>query len=81
MQDEFLKKIGEKHPHFEFLEALSLKCSNSIFGSEHVHYILNHVSASRYTHNDLEGSLVNLLYVRFLALPDIFLSVNCPVPC
>ncbi|KAJ6730469.1 ANDROGEN INDUCED INHIBITOR OF PROLIFERATION AS3 / PDS5-RELATED [Salix viminalis] len=45
-RDKFLKMIGDKHPHFEFLQLLSSKCSFNIFSSEHVQYILDHISSS-----------------------------------
>ncbi|KAJ6939281.1 sister chromatid cohesion protein PDS5 [Populus alba x Populus x berolinensis] len=45
-RDKFLKMIGDKHPHFEFLQLLSSKCSFNIFSPEHVQYILDHISSS-----------------------------------
>ncbi|KAL9396150.1 hypothetical protein Peur_010403 [Populus x canadensis] len=45
-RDKFLKMIGDKHPHFEFLQLLSSKCSFNIFSSDHVQYILDHISSS-----------------------------------
>ncbi|KAH9609835.1 hypothetical protein KSS87_019300 [Heliosperma pusillum] len=61
IRDKYLKDVGEKHSLFEFLELLSLKCSNNIFSSEHIHHILDHVSGSRCRGNHVEESAFNLL--------------------
>ncbi|KAL9229223.1 hypothetical protein vseg_004711 [Gypsophila vaccaria] len=60
-RDNFLKEIGEKHSLFEFLELLSLKCSNNIFSSEHIRHILDHISSRRCKGNHVEESSFNLL--------------------
>ncbi|XP_021759751.1 sister chromatid cohesion protein PDS5 homolog A-like isoform X2 [Chenopodium quinoa] len=61
LRENFLKSIGDKHPLFEFLELLSLKCSNNIFCAEHVRYILDHVSGNRCRDKHQKESAFNLL--------------------
>lgn len=63
-QDKFLKVIGDKHPHFEFLQLLSSKCSFNIFDSEHVCCILSLISTSGLGSNNLEAFSIELLLVR-----------------
>ncbi|XP_015571530.1 sister chromatid cohesion protein PDS5 homolog B isoform X2 [Ricinus communis] len=60
-RDKFLKMIGDKHPHFEFLQLLSSKCSFNIFSSEHVRCILDHLSSDAVGNGRLEASSANLL--------------------
>jgi sister-chromatid-cohesion protein PDS5 len=57
--------IGDKHPHFEFLQLLSSKCSFNIFSPEHVQYILDHISSSGFEQH-LKAS-AKLLLVRIIA--------------
>jgi sister-chromatid-cohesion protein PDS5 len=59
-----MKTVGDRHPHFEFLCLLSSKCSHNIFGSEHIQYILEHLSGNRYGNKLLEVSSAKLLLVR-----------------
>ncbi|XP_010692404.2 sister chromatid cohesion protein PDS5 homolog B isoform X2 [Beta vulgaris subsp. vulgaris] len=61
LREQFLKVIGDKHPLFEFLELLSLKCLNNIFCSEHVRYVLDCVSSNRCRDNNQEEPSFNLL--------------------
>ncbi|CAO2834529.1 unnamed protein product [Amaranthus hypochondriacus] len=61
LRDKFLKDIGNKNPLFEFLELLSLKCSNNIFCSDDVRYILNNISGNRCRDNHQKESSFNLL--------------------
>ncbi|MCL7026648.1 hypothetical protein MKW94_016571, partial [Papaver nudicaule] len=44
IRDTFLKRVGHKHPLYEFLRILSAKCSFNLFGSEHVFCILSDLS-------------------------------------
>ncbi|KAG7980770.1 hypothetical protein I3843_05G200200 [Carya illinoinensis] len=70
-RDKFLKILGDRHPLFEFLRSLSSKCSYNIFGSEHVHCILDHLSCNRSGNRLLEASSAKLL----LAIISIFPSL------
>ncbi|KAK4572839.1 hypothetical protein RGQ29_031022 [Quercus rubra] len=71
IRDKFLKTVGDRHPHFEFLSSLSSKCSHNIFGSEHIQCILEHLSDNRYGTKLLEASSAKLL----LAIISIFPSL------
>ncbi|KAK9993628.1 hypothetical protein SO802_023331 [Lithocarpus litseifolius] len=71
IRDKFLKTVGDRHPHFEFLSSLSSKCSHNIFGSEHIQCILEHLSGNRYGTKLLEASSAKLL----LAIISIFPSL------
>ncbi|KAJ9167086.1 hypothetical protein P3X46_021763 [Hevea brasiliensis] len=71
MRDKFLKMIGDKHPHFEFLQLLSSKCSFNVFSSEHVRCILDQLSSNIYGYGNLEASSAKLL----LAFINIFPSL------
>ncbi|XP_021843917.1 sister chromatid cohesion protein PDS5 homolog B [Spinacia oleracea] len=61
LRDKFLKDIGDKHPLFRFLKLLSLRCSNNIFCSEHVRYILDYVSGNRCRDTHQKESSFSLL--------------------
>ncbi|PIA47377.1 hypothetical protein AQUCO_01400210v1 [Aquilegia coerulea] len=56
-----LGRVEKKHPLYEFLRVLSLKCSCNIFGSEHVRLILSDLSEKNLVNKHLEKSSVNLL--------------------
>ncbi|GMH17169.1 hypothetical protein Nepgr_019010 [Nepenthes gracilis] len=71
VREIFLKKVGDKHPCFKFLEALSAKCINNIFGSEHVHHIVGYISSSRCRDHPLEASSVDLLLVVINNFPSL----------
>ncbi|KAJ9673634.1 hypothetical protein PVL29_023280 [Vitis rotundifolia] len=70
-RDKFLKMIGERHPHFEFLQSLSKKCLFNIFSSEHVRYILEHISSNRVGNKHLEVSSFDLLLVIISIFPSL----------
>eukprot|EP00250_Pteridium_aquilinum_P011433 c20066_g1_i1 orf=108-4985(-) len=40
IKTDLLKRLGEKHPQYEFLKVLSVKCSYALFGKEHMHSLL-----------------------------------------
>ncbi|GLJ40362.1 hypothetical protein SUGI_0830400 [Cryptomeria japonica] len=42
IREDLLKRIGERHPQYEFLKTLYLKCSYILFGMEHVQAVLSH---------------------------------------
>ncbi|XP_050211868.1 sister chromatid cohesion protein PDS5 homolog B [Mercurialis annua] len=70
-RDKFLKMMGDKHPHFEFLQLLSSKCSFNVFSSEHVCCVLNHLSSNESGNGSLEASSAKLLLVIISAFPSL----------
>ncbi|GMJ02433.1 hypothetical protein like AT1G77600 [Hibiscus trionum] len=70
-RDKFLKMIGNKHPHFEFLKLLCSKCLFNIFDSEHVRCILNLISSSGLESNHLEAFSIELLLVIISNFPSL----------
>lgn len=60
----------ERHPDFEFVRAVGLKCAYNIFGMEYVEYILNHLSGDKFGSTELEISSAQLLLVRTYFLPS-----------
>lgn len=63
-QDKFLKMIGDKHPHLEFLRSLSSKCMCNIFSSEHVKCILDQLYTNSLGNKYIDASSIKLLLVR-----------------
>ncbi|KAJ4965300.1 hypothetical protein NE237_017149 [Protea cynaroides] len=70
-RDKFLKKIGDKHLHYEFLRVLSGKCMFNIFSSEHVSCILDHLFKKDIGDEHLEVSSVKLLLTVINAFPSL----------
>ncbi|XP_033513632.1 sister chromatid cohesion protein PDS5 homolog B isoform X8 [Nicotiana tomentosiformis] len=70
-KDNLLREIGDKNPHAEFLQLLSMKCSFNLFGSEHVRCILSHLSDDRFGNKHLEDSSVQLLLTILSAFPSL----------
>ncbi|XP_043700993.1 sister chromatid cohesion protein PDS5 homolog A isoform X2 [Telopea speciosissima] len=70
-RDKFLKKIGEKHLHYEFLRVLSGKCMFNIFSSEHVCCILDHLFKKDIGDEHFEASSVKLLLTVINAFPSL----------
>ncbi|XP_057490544.1 sister chromatid cohesion protein PDS5 homolog B-like isoform X5 [Actinidia eriantha] len=68
-RDNFLRKMGDRHPHFEFLRLLSTKCLFNIFSSEHVNCILDHLLSEKFGNNNLEDSMLKLLLAIISAFP------------
>nr|GMD40858.1 sister chromatid cohesion protein PDS5 homolog A isoform X1 [Ipomoea batatas] len=62
-RDDLLKILGEKHPLYDFLSILSLKCSYILFSKEHVRDILLEILArfSPLLLSGLEENLIHLL--------------------
>ncbi|RAL52779.1 hypothetical protein DM860_007547 [Cuscuta australis] len=70
-RDELLKILGEKHPLYDFLSILSLKCSYIIFSKEHVREILLEVDTQKSTgsnHMILSCMTVLVIIARFCPL-------------
>ncbi|XP_019257336.1 PREDICTED: sister chromatid cohesion protein PDS5 homolog A isoform X3 [Nicotiana attenuata] len=70
-RDNLLREIGDKNPHAEFLQLLSMKCSLNLFGSEHVRCILSHLSDDRFGNKHLEDSSIQLLLTILSAFPSL----------
>lgn len=71
IKDNFLKMIGDRHSHFEFLRSLSTKCSFNIFSSEHISCIIDHLARNASENNDLEASSVDLLETVISIFPSL----------
>lgn len=64
LQDDLLKILGEKHPLYDFLDSLSMKCSYLLFNKEYVKEVLLEVSAQKSAGDaKLIFSCMNLLVV------------------
>lgn len=61
VRDKFLKMIGDKHPHLEFLRSLSSKCMCNIFSSEHVKCILDQLYTNSLGNKYIDASSIKLL--------------------
>ncbi|XP_022131924.1 sister chromatid cohesion protein PDS5 homolog A isoform X2 [Momordica charantia] len=70
-RDKFLRMIGSKHPHFEFLKSLSLKCSHNLFSTEHVRYALDCILSNRLGNKHLEASASKLLLAIINTFPSL----------
>ncbi|XVF64578.1 hypothetical protein PTKIN_Ptkin09bG0180000 [Pterospermum kingtungense] len=70
-RDKFLKEIGNKHQHFEFLQLLSSKCLFNIFDSELVCCILNLIASGGFGSNNLEPFSVELILVIISNFPSL----------
>ncbi|KAL5704355.1 hypothetical protein ACHQM5_022795 [Ranunculus cassubicifolius] len=60
IREELLRRVENKHPLYEFLRTLSLKCSFNLFGSEDVRHLLSELSRNCGVKH-LEAATVNLL--------------------
>ena len=66
LQDELFKIIGEKHPLYELLNTLSMKCSYIIFDMDFVKDLLLETDLQKCAGNRLlTQSCVNILVVTF----------------
>lgn len=73
-RDELLKILGEKHPLYDFLDTLSMKCSYLLFNKEYVKEILLEVRAQKSAGNSkLVLSCLNLLVI-LASFSPLFLS-------
>ncbi|XP_057735278.1 sister chromatid cohesion protein PDS5 homolog B isoform X2 [Arachis stenosperma] len=70
-QDVLLGMIGDNHPYHEFLQSIFSRCSNNIFSSEHVQYILDFLLNNQSGNNHLEDSSVDLLLVIVRIFPTM----------
>lgn len=66
LQDELLKILGERHPLYDFVGILSIKCSYLIFNKEYVKEILSEAAAQHCVGNTkLMSSCMSLLTVTY----------------
>ncbi|KAK6939869.1 hypothetical protein RJ641_029400 [Dillenia turbinata] len=88
-RDKFLKLIGNKHPHFEFMQLLSTKCVLNIFSCDHIPCILDLYSSYRFENEHLAVSSIRLLMAIISNFPSLLrgcekqflnlLEVNNPI--
>ncbi|XP_031491838.2 LOW QUALITY PROTEIN: sister chromatid cohesion protein PDS5 homolog A-like [Nymphaea colorata] len=72
-RDDLLKAIGDKHPLYDFLATLSIKCSYILFNKEHVKEILDELLLHKSAGNgSLVLSCLNLLVILASFFPSIF---------
>ncbi|XP_021854385.2 sister chromatid cohesion protein PDS5 homolog A [Spinacia oleracea] len=74
-QDDLLKILGEKHPLFDFLNVLSVKCSFVLFSKEHVKEFLLELTIQKSTGNTENClSCVNMLVILASYCPLLFIG-------
>ncbi|KAI3464509.1 hypothetical protein Pfo_021172 [Paulownia fortunei] len=71
MKDVYLRELGDQKALSEFFHLLSQKCSFNIFGSEHVHYILDCLSSDEAEKKHLKNYQVQLLLTIISAFPSL----------
>ncbi|RZC54499.1 hypothetical protein C5167_013360 [Papaver somniferum] len=72
IRDTFLKRVGNKHPLYEFLRILSAKCSHNLFGSEHIFCILSDLSEK---HVDRKKKIVTSSINLLMTITNVFPSL------
>ncbi|KAG9444024.1 hypothetical protein H6P81_015364 [Aristolochia fimbriata] len=70
VRDALLKRLGKKHPHYDFLRVFSAKCSYNIFCAEHVECILRDSLSKKKTGN-LQTTGVDLLLTIVGVFPTL----------
>lgn len=83
-QDDLLKILGEKHPLYDFLSILSLKCSYILFSKEHVRDILLEVNLHKSagsSHLILSCMTVLVVVHLFLIYWSIYLFIQLCSTC
>ncbi|KAF3792702.1 Sister chromatid cohesion PDS5-like protein A [Nymphaea thermarum] len=72
IRDDLLKRIGSRHPQYEFLRILSAKCSNTLFNAEHVNFIILYcLSNNAQETKALVASAIDLLWTVVNICPSI----------
>ncbi|KAF6152763.1 hypothetical protein GIB67_004592 [Kingdonia uniflora] len=79
VRDTFLRRIGEKHPLYEFLRILSAKCSFNIFGSEHIFHIMSDLSRKNIGSMKLKAASVNFLMTIISIFPSLLRGSEDPL--
>ncbi|KAG8054616.1 hypothetical protein GUJ93_ZPchr0001g29862 [Zizania palustris] len=72
IRDLFLKRIGNKHPIYNFCKILSIKCSHSIFNSEMICAILEALFSCRNELNNYVEAACDLLLLVSKVFPSLF---------
>lgn len=72
IREDLLKRIGEKHPQYEFMKILGTKCSYILFGKEHLKALLGQIDQTRASGKEkmLEASM-GLLVVFTSHFPSL----------
>ncbi|CAN8234143.1 unnamed protein product [Cochlearia groenlandica] len=70
IRENLLKTVGAKHQLYDFLCILSTKCSPTIFSSEHVQYLLNHLCSRTSVNTQLKAPSIKLLLVILNMFPS-----------
>jgi len=68
MQETFLKRIGQKHPIYNFSRVLSIKCLHSIFNQEMICAIFESLLSCRDELTDYVQSACDLLLVSMATI-------------
>ncbi|XP_031473421.1 sister chromatid cohesion protein PDS5 homolog B isoform X2 [Nymphaea colorata] len=71
IRDDLLKRIGSRHPQYEFLRILSAKCSNTLFNAEHVNLIILYCLSNNAQAKALVASAIDLLWTVVNICPSI----------
>ncbi|KAJ6814311.1 sister chromatid cohesion protein PDS5-like protein A [Iris pallida] len=74
-RDDLLKILGDKHPLYDFMSALSIKCSYLLFNKDYVKEILLEASAQKSNgHVKFISSCMNLLAIIACFSPQLLLG-------
>ncbi|KAJ1286407.1 hypothetical protein BS78_03G350000 [Paspalum vaginatum] len=71
-KDSFLKRIGHKHPIYNFCRVLSIKCLHSIFNQEMICAIFESLFSCRNELTNCVESACDLLLVVAMVFPSLF---------
>jgi len=71
-RETFLKRIGQKHPIYNFSRVLSIKCLHSIFNQEMICAIFESLLSCRDELTDYVQSACDLLLVIAMMFPSLF---------
>ncbi|PKA59812.1 DNA mismatch repair protein MSH6 [Apostasia shenzhenica] len=74
-REELLKILGEKHPLYEFMSMLSVKCSYLLFNKEHVKEMILEVAEKKFARDSkIILSCMDLLTVIASFSPQLFIG-------
>ncbi|XP_078435141.1 ARM repeat superfamily protein [Wolffia australiana] len=72
IQEAFLKRIGDKHPNYDFFKVLSLKCAHSIFSADHVYSMIEDLLTRKDSRDQyLDTSTFDLLFSIVSTFPSL----------
>ncbi|XP_063940236.1 sister chromatid cohesion protein PDS5 homolog A isoform X2 [Daucus carota subsp. sativus] len=76
-RDDVLKILGEKHRLYEFLRALSMKCSYILFNKEHVKEILQEADMQKSAGSaEFTLSCMNILVILACSIPLVLSGIE-----